>query len=71
MDDRDRFAPVTLTRKDPFSELVVDFLLADAFFFQPLQHGIDRIFLVQTIHETGIDMDTILCPGFLGDIASF
>ena len=71
MNDRNRFAPVTLSGENPFSEFVVDLLAADASCFQPFQHGIDRIFLIQSVHKTGIDVDAVLCPGFLGNIAAF
>ena len=71
MDDRDRFSPVTLSGKDPFPQLVVDLLLSDALLFQPFQRSVDRIFLVQAVHETGIDMQSVSGPGFLGDIPAF
>ena len=71
MNDRDRFAPVTLTREDPFTDTVVDLLLTDTAFAQPFDHRVDCVFLAETVQEFGIDMDTVACPGFLGDISAF
>ncbi len=71
MDNRDRLAPIALSRKEPVSQLICRLRFANALFFQPLDHFIDRLLLAKTIQPFRIDMDTIFCERFLFDIATF
>ena len=46
MNHWNRFAPITLPGKDPVTQLIVNFCLANAFIFQPCDHPINGILFV-------------------------
>ena len=70
MDDRNRLAPVALTREQPVSELVLNLALTDLVFLKPVNHLRNCFFLAQTIQPFGVDMHPIASIGLCFDIAA-
>src|SRR5438128_5357813 len=57
--NRERFAPITLTRKQPVAEFVIDRAFAEAAFFQPCRDFPDRLSRWQAINNRRIDCDPL------------
>ena len=70
MNDRDRFAPVSLAGEDPVAQLVIDLCLTDALFGEEFDHLGLCVLHAQTVNEAGIDKNTCLAvgKGFLLDV---
>ena len=63
VDDRDRAAPVALTRDSPVAQAVLHLLVAQAFGIQVGGNGIDGCFVAQPIVLAGIDAGALLFVG--------
>ena len=69
-EDGERLAPVTLARKEPVAELVVDGSLADMVCLEPFDHFLFAIGHVEAIEEAGIDMEAVAGERLFGEIAA-
>ena len=66
MNDRDRFAPVSLAVERPVFHLILNAGLADPLLLEILNHAIDGVFLIIiTVQEIRIDHLTVSGVGFL------
>ena len=61
---RNRFAPVALTRKHPVAQFVHGFSLARAFFFQPFNHFGFAFAHAQTVQKAGVDQLSVSGKSF-------
>src|SRR5215475_3647506 len=57
--DWERLAPITLTRKKPVAQFVIDRALAEAALFQPLRDFSNRVARLQPINNRRIDRNAV------------
>ena len=60
-----RFAPISLAGKYPFAQLVCHGFFAAAVLFQPSNHLIYGVLLVQSVQKARVYVCTVARPGFL------
>ena len=70
--ERYRLSPITLAAEKPIAQLEVSLFPSDPLFFQPVYHGLFRIFDLHSVQETGIHENSALAVGicFFRDISS-
>src|SRR5690625_6347994 len=70
MYDWNRFPPVALTGKQPITQTICYLLRAFFIRFKPFNHFCNSRFFIQSIKEVRIDVFSVTCIGFYGDIST-